>query len=116
MPNLDDIVAKLKTLSLDKQHQVEHLIDQLHSPVDNNINNTTTETSARNETENTNFISSNGIALAIGDRVKILTNRKTGKIGDKAKVIHFNKIFVAVKLDKNSSITRRASKNLKHIP
>ena len=118
MDNINEVIDKLQNLKLDQQQLVVKLINEISAT------NTDTKASAsrntsdciRNERErNPNFKSTNGVSLAIGDRVRVLSNRKTGKQGDLAKVIKFNRIYVAIELERNQSRTQRASKYLEYI-
>ena len=110
MDKLDDVIESLKQLRVDQQHLVSNLIEELST------NNQTRYISANNNRiPNSSFISNNNIPLSIGDTVRVLNSRKTGKEGDNATILKFNKLYVAIRLTKNGSITQRASKNLEYI-
>ena len=118
MENINDVITKLRNLNLDQQQLVAQLITEISA-----TNTTNTPSSTQNSDKhfsnkrnaNPHFISSNGVALAIGDKVRILSNRKTGKYGDLAEVIHFNKKYVAIQVVRNQSNTQRASKYLEFV-
>ena len=118
MESTEAFIAKFEALSIKQQQLVTEIVDELtenHSIGSKEDNKEHTNAHRRiNRSANHNFISSNGIPLAIGDRVKLLSTRKTGKKGDTAEIIKFNKLYVAVKLEKNRSVTQRASKYLEH--
>ena len=108
MSDTDDLVHRIRNLSINQHQLVQELVDQLSTTqTQSRITNT-----AEIQTEKQKFISANGVVLSIGDRVRVLNNRKTGKIGDFATVIKFNKTFVSVQLEKNRSRTQQASKYL----
>ena len=118
MKNIDEIISKLQQLDIHQQELVEHLIEELGSTqsrqaqtVPNNTINT-----PQQRIPNRHFISSNGVYLSIGDKVRILTNTKTGKNGDTATIVKFNKKYIAIRLDRNGSNTQRAASNLEYIP
>ena len=117
MSDINNIVNKLKTLSIDQKDLVSNLIDELNKT--NNQSNETKQTTTKSRktttARNSQFISSNGINLAVGDTVKILSTRKTGKYGDLAIVRKCNTKYVAVQLKHNHSHTQRAAKNLEFI-
>ena len=116
MPHVDDIIEKFQRLNLEQKHLVEQLIDEIsHNPDTLQHTPVTTRHTSEERRGNSSFISANGIALAPGDKVRIITSRKTGKSGDIATITKFNKKFVAVKLDRNGSDTQRASKYLEFI-
>ena len=114
MDETEDLVRQFEGLNIEQQQLVRDLIREITS----NNNNIETNTDHRNQQERPNrtpndrFISSDGTALAIGDKVQILTTRKTGRYGDTATIIKFNRKYVAVQLDRNNSITQRDSKYL----
>ena len=116
MNEINSIIDKFEKLNIRQQQIVSDLIEEL-----NNQQETDTDQQIpirRGNTdrrENHNFISSNGQPLAIGDRVQLLTTRKTGRRGELARVTKFNKLYVAIRLERNDSITQRASKYLKFI-
>ena len=104
MDDIEDLVKKIRNLSIQQQELVTNLINKISA---GNL-----DTSQPSRHCNNNFRSSNGTALAIGDRVRILKNRKTGKYGDTAVIVKFNRTRVAIELEKNKSNTQRASKYL----
>ena len=104
MDDIEELVQKIYSLNIQQQQLVTDLVDEI---------------SASNQLSpqpprhcNNNFRSSNGTSLTIGDKVKILSSRKTGKYGDTAVIIKFNKTLVAIELEENKSRTQRASKYL----
>ena len=112
MSDIDELVKKVHKLNIQQRKAVSDLIEAI----------TTIESSEQakasigsKRTTNNCFITVNGAALAIGDRVRILNNKKTGKKGDTAIITKFNKRFVALSLTKNKSYTQRDSKNLELI-
>ena len=111
--SVDELVQKFNNLDLHKQQIVLDLVDNLQ--IEKQDDSSHYKTTPVNRIENNRFRSQNGVSLSIGDRVRILNSRKTGKSGDTAIVVKFNKVYVAVKLEKNNSVTQRASKNLRFI-
>ena len=95
--------------SLQQKQLLTNLIDELSTTSDENKN---TQPIDNHNHNNSKFRSSNGFGLKVGDQVKISNRAKTGHYGDLARVIKFNKKFVALELEKNQSYTQRASKNL----
>ena len=114
MSNINDLVTKLQRLNLEQQHLVENIIDELNSShnIDQQDRNNTATATQKHRESNNEFISSNRNTLAIGDTVKILNTRKTAKQGDIAKILKFNKKYVAVQLKRNKSHTQRLAKYL----
>jgi len=118
MDETEDLVRQFEGLNIEQRQLVRDLIREITA----NNNNTETNTDHRNQDEqrdrfpNNKFISSDGTALSVGDKVQILTTRKTGRYGDTATVIKFNRKYVAVKLDRNNSITQRDCKYLLYLP
>ena len=110
MSNTESFIEKFQNLSISQKKLVTSLIEEIAT----NNQQDTVDTNAHKE-PNPRFISSNGIELAKGDRVRVLTSRKSGNQGDIATVQKFNKLYVAIKLIKNRTITQRASKHLEHI-
>ena len=111
MSDTDDLVHRIRNLSINQQQLVHDLVDQLSTTQTKPRKTNTKSTEIKTE-RNKVGISVNGDTLNIGDRVRILNNRKTGKIGDFATVIKFNKKLVSVQLEKNKSHTQRSSKYL----
>ena len=105
----DDLIERIKALNINQKELVSKLIDEITSDT------VKTAPILTNQIVNHNLPTKEGTPLAIGDRVRILNNRKTGKNGDIATIVKFNKIYVAIKLDKNRSHTQRSSKNLELI-
>lgn len=108
MSGIDDFIQKFNNLNISQQRLVSDLVEEITTK---NEEQNVVPTSV-NRRPNHKFISSNNIPLAIGDRVRVLNSRKTGKHGDTAIVKKFNKLYVAIELDSNGSITQRAAKNL----
>ena len=109
MSDIDDLIQKIRNLNLQQQQLVTNIVDEIAS---SNTVPTTHQVARVSRAPNHAFISSNGLALSIGDRVRVLSSRKTGKYGDTATIIKFNKTLVAIELHKNRSQTQRASKYL----
>ena len=119
MNDINDVIAKLRKLNLEQQEQVAHLINDISESNHKKNQSATRKANSHERTTrdaNPHFISSNGIALARGDKVRVLSNRKTGKYGDIATVLRFNKTYVAIQLERNRSNTQRAPKYLEYIP
>ena len=117
--NINQIVTKLKQLDLNQQKLIEALIDEINTkgtsiPETHKV--ATTHIKASTRKPNGKFTSANGIDLSVGDTVRVLNNRKSGKNGDIATIVQFNKQLVAIELQKNQTITRRASKYLDFVP
>ena len=104
MDYIEELVHKIWNLNLRQQQLVTNLV--------NEISSSDIEIQQPPRACNTGFISSNSIALAVGDKVRVLGNRKTGKDGDTTLGIKFDKILVAIELEKNKSRTQRTSKYL----
>ena len=105
----NDLVQRIEKLSIHQKQLVSDLIDEITNNSEDNTDN-----KERKRIGNPHFVTPNGTALAIGDTVKVLSNRKTGKHGDLATIIKFNKTLVAIQLQKNGSHTQRASKYLEY--
>jgi len=113
MSNTEEIIRKFRNLNIHQQQLIDDLINEINNTNKEATVNTNTRSSANGDREpNYNFISSNGVALAVSDRVRLLNTRKTGRIGDFATVTKFGKKYVAVELERNGSYTQRASKYL----
>ena len=112
MSDTESFIEKFQNLNITQKRLVTDLIEEITS---NNQQENTPIQPNQLRVINPKFVSFNGIQLAIGDKVRILNNRKSGKHGDIGTVNKFNKIYVAIKLSKNRSITQRASKHLEHI-
>lgn len=114
MSDVEELIRKIQALNIQQRRTVSDLIETItsnetHIPV----SSPSVLVSRRSDRiTNNRFISSKGHPLAIGDKVRILNNRKTGKSGDTATVLKFNKKYVALSLDKNRSYTQRDAKNL----
>ena len=111
--NVNELINKFNNLDISKQRIILDLVNNLST--EENQPRSKRQTARTDRIENINFRSNTGIPLAISDRVRILNSRKTGKSGDTAIVVKFNKLYVAVKLEKNGSVTQRSSKNLQLI-
>ena len=111
MSNIDDIVKNFQRLNLEQQQTVSRLIEALGSE-DHNNPPPSRSNRITGRQRNSPFISATAATLAIGDTVRIITHGKTGHNGDIAIVQKINKTLVAVKLQRNGSITHRAAKNL----
>lgn len=120
MSELDALVNKINNLSITNRNLISDLVDQLSN------DGTAPEPREASVAPNTgvrrfprrpnhNFISKNGVPLASGDRVEILTSRKVGREGDVAEVTHFNKTYVALRVLATGAGTQRASKYLHYI-
>ena len=120
MSDLNKLINKINRLSINNRNLINELVDQLGED--------TTTTTTRGESiapnrgvrqlprrPNHNYISRNGVPLAAGDRVEILSNRKVGRDGDIAEVSHFNKTYVAIRILATGANTQRASKYLDYI-
>ena len=118
MDNINEVISKLHNLKLEQQQLVAKLITEISASNQDYKAPSNRKRNDRNKSkryENPHFISSNGVALAIGDKVRVFSNRKTGRYGDLAKVTQFNRTYVAIQLDRNKSNTQRAAKYLEHI-
>ena len=122
MSETEDLIEQFQNLNIEQKQLIKDLIQEL--TITNNNNNTTNQQNTnsnhrnrRNRIPNSNFISSDRTTLAIGDRVQVLSTRKTGSYGgDIATVVKFNKKYVAIQLVKNDSRTQRDSKYLLFLP
>lgn len=136
MPNRneeEDIIARLQNLTIHQRRIIREIIEELEGNTPPSAERETQDQQgtaapireARDSTLGPNsgirrlarqpnfaFISSDGTALALGDRVRILTTRRTGRAGDIAVITQFNRSYVAIKLLRNDSPTQRASFNL----
>ena len=83
MRRIDEVIKKFNTLNIEKQNIVLNIIDEISDPKDNENTSNKASSNAKSDSRasNSNFISADGVALAIGDRVRILNNRKTEKMG-----------------------------------
>ena len=116
MDQTEELIKKLQNLSIEQQQLVNELIDELSNksknkspPKVSSINSNLAISKSALRT------SSNGVLLKIGDKVRILNNRKTGKVGDLATVLKFNKKYIALQLDRNGSHTQRDPKHLEFV-
>ena len=101
----ENLLRQIRELSIQDKKTVADIVDQLTVPSTSIPINT-------NQSTNRRYVTADGIKLEIGDKVQILNNRKTGRIGDTARITKFNKKFVALELEKNKSCTQRDSKNI----
>ena len=117
MSDIEELVKKIESLNLQQRRTISDLIEAITSSDTPGPPSSTSAITPRthNRIVNQRFTSANGFHLAIGDKVVILNNRKTGKVGDTAVILKFNKKFVALSLEKNHSYTQRAAKNLELI-
>ena len=97
------LLRKIRELSIQDKAIVAGIVKQLSTA-------TIPTPTNNNKEKGGQYVTSDGIRLEIGDRVRILNNRKTGKIGDTARVTKFNKKFVALELERNKSHTQRDPK------
>ena len=105
----ENLLRKIRELSIEEKQIVSDIIDQLATPAN------PSRPSEINQGAKGRAICAKGFVLQIGDRVRILNNRKTGKIGDTARITKFNKKFVALELESNKSYTQRDPKNISSI-
>ena len=110
MRDISSIIEKFNNLNIEQQQLVSNIIEEITVSNQNHTNVTNTP-----RTANHGFISNNNISLSIGDKVKLRTSGKTGKRGNTARVHKFNKLYVAIKLENNGSITQRAARKLEYI-
>ena len=122
MTDLEDLISKISTLSINQQRIVAEVVDEIRQENANSgaaIRGTeigpNTGVRLLPREPNQKFISSNKVKLAIGDRVEVLTTRKTGREGDIAEVTVFNRLYVGIRLLGNGAKTQRASKYLRFI-
>lgn len=132
----EDLVIRISKLTLNQRRLITEILDEF--ALEDNIDNSGSSSSSSipepptdglrgtalgpnsgirsvQRKPNFNFISANNCPLSIGDRVELLTTRVTGRSGDLAIVIKFNKKYVAVELVHNKAVTQRASKFLAFI-
>ena len=114
---LNELINRIAKLDINQQRILRELVDEL-------VEDTATpDTEERDSTiapntgvrkqkriPNHNFISKNGIPLAIGDRVEITTTRKVGRAGDIAQIVQFNQKYIALTILASSKATQRAGK------
>ena len=116
MNEAEELLQQFQNLSITQRQLVKDIVQELSN---NNENNDEAYTDIQERVQTRipreDFVSADGTPLAIGDKVQILSTRKTGRYGDTATVIKFNKKYVAVELDRNRSITQRDSKYLRYI-
>ena len=120
MSNVDELVNKINRLSISNRNIITELIEQLGEGSTNTAARASEIAPNRGVRQftrrpNHNFISKNGVPLAPGDRVEILTTHKVGREGDIAEVSHFNKTYVALRILATGVNTQRASKYLDYI-
>ena len=117
MSDIDNLIQKIHTLNIQQRKTVSEVIEAITSCESTTVEPKVIPTISTKPKRVVNdlFISSNGAALAVGDKVIILNNRKTGKKGDTAVITKFNKKFVALILTRNQSYTQRDAKNLELI-
>lgn len=133
MENEQDLINSIKRLSINQQRIIREVVEELAQQEDATIRVSTpppsTAASAGRGTSlgpntgirrlprapNYQFVDNTGTALALGDRVKILNTRRTGRIGDIAEITSFNKVFVAFRVRRTGTIGQRSSFNLQYI-
>ena len=108
-----ELIRKIQKLSIRDKHTVIGIVEQLERAAGYNKGPNTTIEGPNNTKKETNV--TEVFRFEIGDKVRILNNRKTGKKGDIAHITKFNKKFIALKLDKNNSYPQRESKNIEFI-
>ena len=111
MSKIDEITNKLQQLNIEQQDLVIQLINEISDNTASTHNSQSIQSRSTAVVEGI-YVSSNGIKVTIGDKVRILTTTKTGRRGDTATILHLNKKYVAIKLDKNGSHTQRQASNL----
>ena len=117
---IDQLISRISKLDLNQQRIISELVDELTE--DNSAEKRRAHSIGPNvgvhsqpRIPNHNFISEDGIPLAVGDRVEIQTTRTVGKYGDIAEVTKFNKSYIAISVLRNGRNTQRASKYLKFV-
>ena len=120
MNEAEELIQQFRNLNINQQQLIRDIVQELTSAnEDTDVNNTNQQdrdhTPRNTRIPRNDFVSSDGTPLAIGDKVQILSTRKTGRHGDTATVVKFNKKYVAVELDRNNSLTQRDSKYLRYI-
>ena len=110
MENEDKLIEKFRNLNIQQQRIILNLVDEFAETPSNDTNVIERTRESKRKPIATQFRSVDGTEINIGDTVKILNDRKTGKTGDTGTVLKFNKKFVAIRLHKNRSFTQRAGK------
>ena len=114
-----ELASKISNLDINRRRIIADIVDKLLS-----TNQPTTEAAApatrtntitRARRPNHNFISKDGVPLAGGDIVEILSTRKVSKTGDLAEVAKFNRLYVGLKILSNRRTTQRADKYLRFV-
>jgi len=120
MNEAEDLIQQFRNLNINQKQLIRDIVQELTSANENNNEDSINQQENNNTRRNVriprdDFISSDGTPLAIGDKVQILSTRKTGRYGDTATIVKFNKKYVAIELDRNNSITQRDSKYLRYL-
>ena len=109
MSNIDALLDKFRNLNTSKQQVIEDLINEL-SVASNDTPQSSTKAPSYYDVKSTN-----STKLSIGDRVRILSNAKTGKIGDIVTITKLNQRYIALRLERNGSYTQRIASNVEFI-
>ena len=123
MSDIKELVSKINSLNIRQKRIIEEIVDEIIVQEEAQPTrdargstvapNTGIHTLPRQPSNR--FITEQGVPLAIGDRVEILTTRRTGREGDIAEVQQFNRLYVAVRLLRNGANMQRAAKYLRFI-
>lgn len=115
----DDLIDKLRSLNLQHEREIVETTNRQRAERDRLLvliageaerDHEDTDTGARQPWNK--FKDREGVPLAIGDTVRLLTEGLTGKYGDKATVVKFGGKFVIVRVGSGRTTTR-SSKNLR---
>ena len=124
MSDIEQLVNKIQNLDIHKRQLVSNIVNELSTTSRSSSSappprsslvapNIGVRTHPRKPIHN--YVSQDGVPLAIGDRVEIQTTRKVGSEGDIAEINQFNRKYIAVTILHSGKSTQRASKYLKYI-
>ena len=113
--DIDNFIDQFKTLQINQQQHIAELVQHISRESSHNLHHKQTKTvgTQHNKVKGTTITTENvRESIKVGDIVRILNSRKTGKRGDTAKVIKINKKYITIQLEKNHSQTYRDPKYL----
>lgn len=108
----DELIEQIQNLTIQQQQLVTDLVQELQRS--NNPNENTATALYKSDTT-VSRVDCDGNRIVVGDKVEILTTRRTGHRGDTATVVKFTREYTTVQLDRNGSETNRMSKHLKAV-
>ena len=115
---IEELIDRINRLTVSQQQHIVNIIDQAEQSItqDHHDRNTVaTETTHHNTTPSRTSSSSVEKPFIVGERVRILNSRQTGKKGDIAEIVKVNKRYLTLRLEKNKSQTCRDPKYVERL-